>query len=89
VLFGKYRSNDTAMKGFSTALDGFGGHNHDGIGYHYHGHNVYNHKAELLTYTTTLNVLMKGAYIGKTNGIPYFRASGSFSTNKYMGGTVK
>ena len=89
VLFGKYRSNDTAMKGYNTALDSFGGHNHDGIGYHYHSHNVYNHKAELTPYTTTLNVLMKGAYIGKTNDIPYFRASSSFSTNKYLGGTVK
>lgn len=89
ALFGKYRSSDTAMKGYSTALDSFGGHNHDGIGYHYHAHNVYNHKAELLTYTTTLNVLMKGAYIGKTNDIPYFRAGSNFNNNKYMGGTVK
>jgi hypothetical protein len=32
---------------------------------------------------------MKGAYIGKTNDIPYFRAGSNFSTNKYMGGTVK
>lgn len=89
ALFGKYRSSDTAMKGYSTALDSFGAHDHDGIGYHYHAHNVYNHKAELVTFTTTLNVLMKGAYIGKTNDIPYFRAGGNFSTNKYMGGTVK
>jgi hypothetical protein len=89
ALFGKYRSSDTAMKGYSTPLDSFGGHNHDGIGYHYHAHNVTNHKAELLTYTTTLNVLMKGAYIGKTNDIPYFRAGSNFSTNKYLGGTVK
>lgn len=89
ALFGKYRSSDTALKGYNTPLDTFGGHDHDDIGYHYHAHNVYNHKAELLTYTTTLNVLMKGAYIGKTNDIPYFRAGSNFSTNKYMGGTVK
>jgi len=89
ALFGKYRSSDSAMKGFSTALDSFGGHNHDGIGYHYHAHDVYNHKAELLNYTTTLNVLMKGAYIGKTNDIPYFRSGSNFNNNKYMGGTVK
>ena len=89
VLFGKYRSNDSAMKGYSTPLDGFGGHDHDGIGYHYHAHSVNNHKAELLTYTTTLNVLMKGAYIGKTNSIPYFRLGSNFSNNKYMGGTAK
>lgn len=47
------------MKGYSSALDSFSVHNHDGIGYHYH--DVYNHKAELVRYTTTLNVLMKGA----------------------------
>ena len=89
ALFGKYISSDTAMKGYSTALDDFGAHDHDGIGYHYHAHIVENHKAELVNFTTTLNVLMKGAYIGKTNDIPFFRAGGNFSTNKYMGGTVK
>lgn len=89
ALFGRYRTNDTGMLGYSTALDNFGGHTHDGIGYHYHAHTVTNHKPELLNYTTTLNVLMKGAYIGKTNSIPYFRTNSSFNNNKYMGGTVK
>ena len=89
ALFGKYRSSDTSMLGYSTALDNFGAHNHDGIGYHYHAHQVTNHKPELLSTTSTLNVLMKGAYIGKTNSVPFFRTSGSFSTNQYMGGTVR
>ena len=89
ALFGKYRSSDTSMLGYSTALDNFGAHNHDGIGYHYHAHQVTNHKPELLSTTSTLNVLMKGAYIGKTNSVPFFRASGSFNTNQYLGGTVR
>lgn len=89
ALFGKYRSSDTSMLGYSTALDNFGAHNHDGIGYHYHAHVVTNHKPELLNYTSTLNVLMKGAYIGKTNSVPFFRANSSFNNNQYMGGTVK
>ena len=89
ALFGKYRSSDTSMLGYSTALDNFGAHNHDSLGYHYHAHVVTNHKPELLTYTSTLNVLMKGAYIGKTNSVPFFRSSGSFNSNKYMGGTVR
>ena len=89
ALFGKYRSSDTSMLGYSTALDNFGAHNHDGIGYHYHAHQVTNHKPELLSTTSTLNVLMKGAYIGKTNSVPFFRSSGNFNTNKYMGGTVR
>jgi hypothetical protein len=32
---------------------------------------------------------MKGAYIGSTNSIPFFRTSSGFNTNKYLGGTVK
>jgi hypothetical protein len=89
ALFGKYRSSGTAVLGYSTALDNFGAHNHDSLGYHYHAHVVTNHKPELLTYTSTLNVLMKGAYIGKTNNVPFFRSSGSYNSNKYMGGTVR
>jgi hypothetical protein len=90
ALFGQYRTGDIAMLGYSTSLDAFGAHNHDDIGYHYHAHLVANHKAELLNYTTTLYVLMKGAYIGKTASIPYFRQTGnSYNSNKYFGGTVK
>ena len=33
-----------------------------------------------------LHVLMKGAYIGNTNSIPYFRTRSGFPDNKYMGG---
>jgi hypothetical protein len=88
ALFGRYRSSDTDMMGYNSALDAFGAHDHDAIGYHYHAHTVRDHKPEKLNYTTTLTVLMKGAYIGKTNAIPFFRTSSSFRTNKYMGGTV-
>ena len=89
ALFGKYRSADKNMLGYNTPLDAFGAHDHDNIGYHYHAHQVADHKAELLTYTTNMDVLMKGAYIGKTNSIPFFRTNSNFSNNKYMGGTVK
>ncbi len=86
ALFGIYRSSDTSMLGYGTALDDFGAHDHDGIGYHYHAHTVANHKSDMSTFTSTIHVLMKGAYIGKTNSIPYFRTNGGFSTNKYLGG---
>lgn len=89
ALFGRYRSSDSTMLGYSTTLDDFGAHDHDSIGYHYHAHTVANHKPELLNYTSTLYVLMKGAYIGKINSIPYFRTSSSFNDNKYLGGTVR
>jgi hypothetical protein len=87
ALFGIYRSpNDSAMLGASTPLDAFGGHPHDGIGYHYHAHTVSNYKPELLSYTTTMHVLMKGAYIGKVTSIPFFRQNSAFNNNKYLGG---
>jgi hypothetical protein len=92
ALFGMYRSgSDTAMLGYAIALDGFGAHEHDGIGYHYHAHTVDNYQPENTTDTTyksTLHVLMKGAYVGKTASIPFFRESASFTKNKYLGGTV-
>lgn len=75
ALFGRYRTSDTAMLGFSTALDNFGAHNHDGIGYHYHAHTVNNFPLINSTKTYTLHVLMKGAYIGKLNSVPCFLTS--------------
>ena len=90
ALFGKYRSSsDNAMLGYNDALDSFGGHNHDSIGYHYHAHTVDNFTYSTFVGSTSMHVLMKGAYIGKTNTIPYFRTNSSFSNNKYLGGTVQ
>ena len=81
ALFGVYRSSDTTMLGKTTALDNFGGHNHDGIGYHYHAHVVAAGSKipadGVGTQGTTsfqyqLNVLMKGGYVGNTASIPGF-----------------
>ena len=70
-----------------------GGHNHDGIGYHYHAHTVVGYQPGGLdsTYMSTMHVLMKGAYIGKIDTIPYFRSRSInvLNSNKYMGGTLK
>ena len=89
-LFGIYRSSDASMKGYTTALDAFGGHNHDDMGYHYHAHTVtdYQPYGESTSLKSTLHVLMKGAYIGKTNLIPCFRGGGNFTNNKYLGGNA-
>lgn len=89
ALFGVYRSSDSAMQGYSMALDGFGGHLHDSLPYHYHAHAVANYPLQGSNSTYTLNVLMKGAYIGKINSVPFFGTNSNFSTNKYLGGTVK
>ena len=92
ALFAQYRSTDTELLGYSTALDEFGGHNHDSIGYHYHAHSVVDYQPVGLgtSFKSTMHVLMKGAYIGLIDSIPYFRSrtNNSLSTNKYMGGTV-
>jgi hypothetical protein len=91
ALFGRYRTTtDSAMLGYNT-LDDFGAHNHDSIGYHYHAHTVTSHSSTSVQgYTTVKDMypLMKGAYIGVTSGIPFFRTGDSFTTNKYLGGTV-
>jgi hypothetical protein len=92
ALFGQYRSSDSAMLGYGTALDDFGAHDHDSIGYHYHAHTVVDYQPVNLasTYKSTLHILMKGAYIGKIDTVPYFRSRtvNSLNSNKYMGGTV-
>ena len=87
ALFGRYRTTtDSPLLGYATALDSFGAHNHDAIGYHYHAHVVENYTSSAGTYS--MPVLMKGAYIGKIGSIPYFGVNSNFSTNKYLGGTV-
>ena len=93
ALFGKYRgTSDAGLLGYTTSLDDFGAHNHDGIGYHYHAHTVTGHtpagQTDGSTYPTIMYVLMKGAYIGKVTTVPCFRAKTAFNTNKYLGGTV-
>lgn len=89
ALFGRYRTTtDSAMLGYNT-LDSFGAHNHDSIGYHYHAHTVSNYvstDAKGSITTKDMYPLMKGAYIGSTNSIPFFRTGDSFTTNKYLGG---
>jgi hypothetical protein len=74
ALFGRYRTADTAMLGNSTALDTFGGHNHDSMGYHYHAHTGTATAASTgpsaKTYTYTVRYLIKGAYAGAINSIP-------------------
>lgn len=91
ALFGKYRGSiDAALLGYSTSLDGFGGHDHNEIGYHYHAHTVSNHTPSGQSYSTDMNVLMKGAYIGKVTDIPNFRSRTSkFDNDKYLGGTLR
>ena len=91
ALFGKYRKTiDAALLGYSTTLDGFGGHSHGDIGYHMHAHTVENYVDSGTTTPHTLHVLTKGAFIGKTNSVPCFdwatTACSSATSDKYIYG---
>ncbi|HAZ40673.1 MAG TPA: hypothetical protein DCY52_00230, partial [Methylococcaceae bacterium] len=96
ALFGVYRDGkDTSLLGYSTALDAFGGHNHDGMGYHYHAHTAtmpasYNINDKGLTISASqnpVNVLLKGAWAGNINKVPNFMNNNDLKTNPYLGGT--
>jgi hypothetical protein len=80
------------LLGAGIALDSFGGHTHTdangvSMGYHLHAHTVANYVPELMPTTkiSTLNVLAKGAYVGKSTLIPNFRSNIGFSSNTYFG----
>ena len=91
ALFAQYRSSDTNLLGYSTSLEPFGGHNHDGIGYHYHAHTVKNYSVTGNGKTDTFDipVLMRGAYIGNINSVPYFDTNLATSKQSiYMGATA-
>lgn len=75
ALFGRYVSNYPGMRGYSVALDQFGGHDHDSVGYHYHAHTATASSVKGNPYT--LAILLKGAWAGKINDIPQF-----WDTNK-------
>ncbi len=91
ALFARYRTtSDSSKLGYSTTLDSFGGHDHDGLGYHYHAHTVANYpvvsKTTGASSTSTLQVLMKGAWKGKTGSMPFFAYNGNASKpNVYIG----
>lgn len=97
ALFGIYRSTtDAALLGAGTALDSFGGHTHTdangvSMGYHLHAHTVANYVPELMTTTKipSLNILAKGAYVGKSTLIPNFRSNIGFSSNTYFGAAAQ
>jgi hypothetical protein len=93
ALFGKYRVNtDSALLGYSTILDGFGGHSHGSVGYHMHAHTVENYVeyGRSSSAPHILHVLTKGAFIGKTNNLPCFdwatTACSSTMSDKYIYG---
>ena len=95
ALFGVYRTDkDQSMLGYSDKLDAFGGHNHDNIGYHYHAHiallpssyDVKSNGFNIPGESTPINVLLKGAWAGNINTIPFFGFRDNFANNPYLGG---
>jgi hypothetical protein len=89
ALYGQYRSgggyDDSKLLGGAIPLDVFGGHSHDNLGYHYHAHTVtWTNSGNTQTYT--LHVLLKGAWAGNINSIPYFYKPSNFKNNIFLGG---
>jgi len=72
ALFGKYETSYSSMNGYSIALDAFGGHDHDGFGYHYHAFNTTYYADSLGTQVgpVTAHILLTGAWKGNVNEIP-------------------
>jgi hypothetical protein len=89
ALFGQYRTLDTKLLGYGT-VDSFGGHDHDSIGYHYHAHVIPNYSVTSNNVTNTFDIpaLMKGAFIGNINSVPFFNSStgNAFRQNVFLGG---
>jgi len=95
ALFGVYRPQDALMLGAGTALDSFGGHDHNSIGYHYHAHTAimpssYNANVNglsIVAANTPVNILINGAWAGNINYVPCFMPTGAnFKGNQYLGG---
>ena len=95
ALYGKYEDSYTSMDGYSTAIDDFGGHEHDGYNYHYHAHTMASSILQAISgysgsTSYTVSVLMKGAWAGLINNIPEFWSGDNPYTNggqnhKYVG----
>ena len=88
ALYGQYDTHFSQMHGYSEPLDEFGGHTHGNYGYHYHSHVVKSTELSGVVKTSSgvtgpqvinnpslvydVHILMKGAWAGKINEIPYF-----------------
>jgi len=70
ALSGVYDVSYPNMVGYNTPLDDFGGHNHDGLGYHYHAHGAVGTTTTGKTYD--LHLLLNGAWRGRINDVPNF-----------------
>jgi hypothetical protein len=70
--YGPYLAGDSESDGTTVSLDGFGGHEHDDYGYHYHAFSTDRQSRNLNDYEThVLGPL--GAWAGRINYVPDFQ----------------
>ncbi|MBT4781511.1 MAG: hypothetical protein HOO05_03825, partial [Gammaproteobacteria bacterium] len=90
ALFGVYREDqDSQLEGFGTALDAWGGHEHDSLGYHYHADRSTSLTLSIpgaAAATYRVRSLILGAYKGKLTGTPYFVSKKSGNDATFLGG---
>ena len=90
ALFGVYREGqDTQLEGFGTALDAWGGHEHDSLGYHYHADRSTSLTLSIpgaAAATYRVRSLILGAYKGKLTSTPYFVSKKSDNDATFLGG---
>ena len=95
ALYGKYEASYSSMAGYTTSIDDFGGHEHDGYNYHNHAHTMASSVLQAISgyggsASYTVAVLLKGAWAGLINSIPEFWDKDNPYTNggqkhKYVG----
>ncbi|WP_300374244.1 hypothetical protein, partial [Methyloprofundus sp.] len=90
ALFGVYRSVDSAFEGYSAALDAWGGHKHNLLGYHYHANRSTSWTVSAQGGATgtpyRIRSLIVGAYKGKLVDVSYFVSKKGGGDMTFLGG---
>ena len=82
--YGFYLDGDTTSHGVNVPLDGFGAHEHDDYGYHYHASSEDRTSDDANAYTTH-EMGPLGAWAGRANFMPAIQVGEGNTTNRWVG----